>query len=72
MSLSGEKRDRLLIYLNEYLDGMHKASTLDERVTGQRIDRALGVCKSKPEDLRAPHLHRCVVSMTLPARSRPH
>jgi len=47
--LSGEQRDRLLIYLSGYLDGTQHATTWDERLTGARIDRALAECKSKPE-----------------------
>ena len=49
LSLSGDQRDRLLIYLNGYLDGTRGASVWDERLTGERIDRALAECKSKPE-----------------------
>lgn len=48
LALSGERRDRLLIYLNGYLDGTHRASSWDERLTGERIDRGLAECKSKP------------------------
>ena len=47
--LSGEQRDRLLIYLTGYLDGKQHATTWDERLTAERIDRALAECKSKPE-----------------------
>ena len=49
LSLTGEQRDRLLIYLSGYLDGKHQVTTWDERVTGERIDRALVQCKAKPE-----------------------
>jgi hypothetical protein len=49
LSLSGEQRDRLLIYLSGYLDGKQHATTWDERLTGERIDRAVAACKSKPE-----------------------
>ena len=47
--LSGEQRDRLLIYLSGYLDGKQDTTTWDERLTAERIDRALAECKSKPE-----------------------
>jgi hypothetical protein len=47
-ALSGEQRDRLLIYLTGYLDGKQGATTWDERLTGQRIDRAMAACKSSP------------------------
>jgi len=49
VSLSREEEDRLLIYLNGYFDGMHKISTWDERVTSERIDRALATCQAQPE-----------------------
>ena len=48
-SLTGEQRDRLLIYLSGYFDGKQQATTWNERVTGERIDRALAQCKAKPE-----------------------
>ena len=48
-SLTAEQRDRLLIYLSGYLDGKQQAATWNERVTGERIDRALAQCKAKPE-----------------------
>ncbi len=49
LSFPGEQRDHLLMYFNGYLDGVHQASTWDERLTGERIERALDTCKSKPE-----------------------
>src|SRR5262245_36438754 len=49
LPLTGEQRDRLLIYLSGYLDGKQQATTWDERLTGERIDRALAQCKAKPE-----------------------
>jgi HdeA/HdeB family len=48
-ALPGEQRDRFLIYLTGYLDGQRGATAWDEGLTGQRIDRALAVCKSSPE-----------------------
>ncbi len=50
LSLSGERRDRLLIYFSGYLDGKQQATTWDERLTGERIDRALAECTGKPEN----------------------
>ena len=47
--LPGERRDRLLIYLNGYFDSTRRTSTWDERASGERIDRALEACKSRPE-----------------------
>ena len=49
LALPGERRDRILIYLNGYFDGARQASAWDERVSGERIDRALEACKSRPE-----------------------
>ena len=54
LSLTGEQRDRLLIYLSGYFDGKQRATTWNEQLTGERIDRALAQCKAKPE---APMLH---------------
>src|SRR5262245_13296629 len=51
MSLSGEQRDRLLIYLSGYFDGKQQAKTWNEQLTGERIDRALAQCKAKPKAL---------------------
>jgi len=48
LSLTGEQRDRLLIYLSGYFDGKQQTTTWNERVTGERIDRALAQCKAKP------------------------
>ena len=49
VSLPGDQRDRLLIYLNGYVDGTRRAVTWDERLAGERIDRAIAECKSRPE-----------------------
>jgi hypothetical protein len=49
LSLSGEQRDRVLIYRSGYLDAKQHATTWEERLTGERIDRALAACTSKPE-----------------------
>jgi hypothetical protein len=51
VSLSREEKDRLLVYLNGYFDGIHQISTWDERLTGERIDRALATCQAQPEML---------------------
>ena len=48
LSLPIERRERLLIYLNGYLDGRRGASSWEERLTGERLDRALGECKLQP------------------------
>jgi hypothetical protein len=49
LALTAEQRDRLLIYVSGYLDGKQQVTTWNERLTGERIDRALAQCKAKPE-----------------------
>jgi hypothetical protein len=49
VSLSREEKDRLLIYLNGYFDGIRQTLTWDARLTAERIDRALGSCQAQPE-----------------------
>ena len=49
LSLPGEQRDRLLIYLNGYQDGKRQATIWDERLTGERIDRVVAQCKAEPQ-----------------------
>jgi len=49
LELDGDRRDRLLIYLNGYFDGGRKTAAWDERQAGERIDRALAECKASPE-----------------------
>jgi hypothetical protein len=44
-----ELRERLLVYMNGYLDGMRKATIWDAEVVGQRIDEALRVCAANPK-----------------------
>jgi hypothetical protein len=44
----GEQRDRVLIYLNGYLDGTRKATIWDEALVGKRIDEAMRLCKANP------------------------
>ena len=51
LSLPGERRDRLLTYLNGYLDGKQGTTTWEERLAGERIDRVVAACKSKPDAL---------------------
>ena len=49
LALDGDRRDRLLIYLNGYFDGGRKTVVWDERQAAERIDRALAECKGSPE-----------------------
>jgi HdeA/HdeB family protein len=48
VALTGEARDRLLIYYNGYLDGQHGETTWDERIVGQRLEEALRHCRDDP------------------------
>jgi len=45
----GEERDRILIYMNGYLDGTYKTTRWDAEVVGKRIDRVLLLCKANPQ-----------------------
>ena len=45
-----ERRERLLVYFNGYVDGMRRQTTWDERAVGEMIDRALGRCKADPAE----------------------
>jgi hypothetical protein len=49
LALPPERQDRLLIYLNGYMDGTQRASTWDERIVGERINRALAECRTNPD-----------------------
>jgi hypothetical protein len=46
LALSGEKRDRVLIYFNGYLDGKAGTTVWVDEVVAPRIDRALAHCKT--------------------------
>ena len=50
LSGTSERRDRLLVYFNGYVDGARRQTVWDERVVGDMIERALGVCKSDPSE----------------------
>lgn len=43
-----EVRERLLVYMNGYFDGMRKATTWEADVVGKRIDEVLRVCAANP------------------------
>ena len=49
-SLSSDKMDRLMVYLNGYVDGMRRHTVWDERQVAQLIDRALNYCKADPTE----------------------
>jgi hypothetical protein len=48
LAQEGDERDRLLIYINGYLDGRRQQRTWNAEVVGKRIDRALVSCKANP------------------------
>jgi len=50
LSRTDERRDRLLLYFNGYIDGMRRNTTWDEGAAGAMIDRAVGHCKANPAD----------------------
>lgn len=49
-SVAPERRDRLLIYFNGYVDGMRRHTVWDEVAVGAMIDRAVGHCRENPSD----------------------
>jgi HdeA/HdeB family protein len=49
-SLSSDKMDRLMVYLNGYVDGMRRHTVWEERKVAELIDRALGYCKADPTE----------------------
>jgi HdeA/HdeB family len=50
VSVAPERRDRLLIYFNGYVDGMRRHTVWDEVAVGAMIDRAVGYCRANPDD----------------------
>jgi hypothetical protein len=42
----GQRRDRLLIYLNGYINGVRGQKVWDEKVEGERIEQAVTECKT--------------------------
>jgi len=44
-----EQRERLLVYMNGYLDGMKKATVWDAERVGKRIEEALRLCTANPK-----------------------
>jgi hypothetical protein len=49
-SLPPERRDRLVVYFNGYVDGMRRHTVWDEVAVGAMIDRAVGHCRANPND----------------------
>jgi HdeA/HdeB family protein len=50
VSVTQERRDRLLLYFNGYIDGMRRHTVWDEVAVGAMIDRAVGHCRASPDD----------------------
>lgn len=46
---TGEERDRLLIYMNGYLDGTRKTAVWDADPVGKRIDEVVRLCREDPK-----------------------
>ena len=46
-----DARDRRLIYMNGYINGLRGQKVWDEKVEGERIDQAVGECKAAPAKL---------------------
>src|SRR5262245_51039296 len=44
-----ESHDRLLIYMNGYVDGTQKATTWDAELVAKRIDEVVRTCKANPK-----------------------
>ena len=48
LAMSGEERDRILIYFNGYQDGKSGTKVCSDEVVGARVDRAIATCKATP------------------------
>jgi len=51
LAQEGEARNRLLIFLNGYMNGLRGQKVWDEKVEGERIDVAVKECKAAPTRL---------------------
>ena len=49
-SLEPERRERLMVYFNGYVDGMRRHTVWDEVAVGAMIDRAVAHCRANPND----------------------
>ncbi len=50
LSDAAERRDRLLVYFNGYVDGVRRHNTWDEVAVGAMIERAVGYCRANPAE----------------------
>ena len=48
LAREGETRYQTLIYVNGYINGLRGQKVWDEKVEGERIDRAVRECKAAP------------------------
>jgi hypothetical protein len=46
---TGEERDRVLIYMNGYLDGTRKTTVWDATPVGKRIEEVVRLCREDPK-----------------------
>jgi HdeA/HdeB family len=49
-ALEPERRDRVAIYFNGYVDGMRRHTVWDEVAVGAMIDRVVAHCRDNPND----------------------
>jgi len=50
LSRPEERRERVLIYFNGYVDGVRRHKTWDEVAVGAMIERAIGYCRADPAE----------------------
>ena len=48
LAQTGETRDRTLIYINGYINGLRGQKVWDEKVEGERIDQVVRECRAAP------------------------
>ena len=48
LAQTGETRDRTLIYINGYINGLRGQNVWDEKVEGERIDQVVRECRTAP------------------------
>jgi hypothetical protein len=46
---TGQERDRVLIYMNGYLDGTRRVTVWDAAPVGKRIDEVVRLCQEDPK-----------------------
>ena len=48
LATQAEARDRILIFMDGYVNGLRRQKVWDAQTEGERIDRALSACKATP------------------------